>query len=385
MRPPLLIWLVTLLPVFSGACSGASKAAAPADAGADHTRPVDGSVARTDATRADSDVVDSHVADSSQIPVDGGTPASTLLSYIRGLAGKSILSGQHADYYSDAGNAGEMAQVAQITAATGQTPAILGVAFSLANLTTHGDPVVLSNQWLARGGIVLGMFSPGNPADGGSVIGGVTQGSNATFGTILEAGTPESRNWYAGLDELKQLHGPILMRPFPEFNRNVQWWGSVSPPSEFQQVWRDMVTYIRGKGVNNVLWVFNLGGGAADSLPDAQVPGYVESYYPGSEYVDIVSMDSYPPSVDNTPTINALTALGKPVIYAEMGAVKGNPLPAEDAGNTSVALATIVENFPQVTAAVVWGSTLALPDQGGMREFMTNPKIINLAALPGDL
>jgi beta-mannanase len=171
------------------------------------------------------------------------------------------------------------------------------------------------------------------------------------------------------------------MRPFPEFDRNVQWWAS-QPPAEFTAVWREMVTYIRGKGVNNVLWVFNLGGGVMDAMHPAQVPGYIDSYYPGSDYVDIVSMDCYPPSSANAPTIAALTALNKPVIYAEMGAVKGNPLPAPFTGDTGVAVATVISNFPQVVAAVVWGSTEALPEQHGMSGYMNNSKMINLDGLP---
>jgi len=316
------------------------------------------------------------------------TLTQNLLLYLISLKGNRILSGQHADYYA---NGAEMDQVSQITASTGQTPSILGVAFSLGNLTSNADPIALSNQWLAKGGIVLGMFSPGNPTYSAQIIGGPTEGPNEPnghpidFANLLVPGTVEYTRWYAGLDalvaELKAINGPVMMRPFPEFDRTVQWWAS-QPPAEFTAVWREMVTYIRGKGVNNVLWVFNLGGGVMDAMRSAQVPGYIDSYYPGSDYVDIVSMDCYPPSSANAPTIAALTALNKPVIYAEMGAVKGNPLPPPFTGDTGVAVATIISNFPQVVAAVVWGSTEALPEQNGMSGYVNNSKMINLDGLP---
>jgi beta-mannanase len=97
----------------------------------------------------------------------------------------------------------------------------------------------------------------------------------------------------------------------------------------------------------------------------------VRAYYPGDAYVDIVSLDSYPPSPSDGAAIASLTATGKPVIYAEMGAVVG-PIPVQEfSGDTSAALATLISNYPQVVAAVVWPGT-----------DMTNPKIVNLTGLP---
>ena len=144
-----------------------------------------------------------------------------------------------------------------------------------------------------------------------------------------------------------------------------------------------MVAYVRNAGVTNVLWCLNFG---ATALP----PGYadlgavVRAYYPGDAFVYIVSLDSYPPSAANSSAIAALSATGKPVIYSEMGAVEG-PIPVpEYSGDTAAALATLISNFPQVVAAVVWPGTEALPAQNGMAAFMNNPKIINLADLPAN-
>ncbi len=316
------------------------------------------------------------------------TQAQNLLNYLKGLKGKSILSGQYANYNV----AGMMDQVPLIANGTGQTPAILGTFLSLGASTSNADPIALSNQWLAKGGIVIAMLSPGNPTYSATIIGGVTQsaqlpnGHPVNFNNLLIPGTVEYTRWHAFLallvTEFKAINGPVIVRPFPELNSDWKWWGA-QPPAEFIGVWRQMVTFVRDAGVTNVLWCLNFG---ATALP----PGYadlgavVTAYYPGDAYVDIVSLDSYPPSAANSSAIAALTATGKPVIYSEMGALTG-PIPVpEFSGNTAAALATLIANFPQVVAAVVWPGTEALPVQNGMAEFMSNPKIINLADLPAN-
>ncbi len=315
-----------------------------------------------------------------------GTQAQNLLNYLKGLTGKGILSGQYANYNVK----GMMDQVPLITNGTGQTPAILGTFLSLGASTSNADPIALSNQWLAKGGIVIAMLSPGNPTYSAQIIGGVTQsahrpnGHPVNFNNLLIPGTLEYTRWQAFLallvTEFKAIDGPIIVRPFPELNSDWKWWGA-QPPAEFIGVWQQMVKYVRNAGVTNVLWCLNFG---ATALP----PGYpdlgavVRAYYPGDAYVDIVSLDSYPPSAANSSAIAALTATGKPVIYSEMGALQG-PIPVpEYTGDTGAALASLISNFPQVVAAIVWPGTEALPVQNGMDTFMSNRKIVNLADLP---
>jgi len=317
-----------------------------------------------------------------------GTQAQQLLTYMKSLTGKGILSGQYANYTV----AGMMDQVPLITNGTGKTPAILGTFLSLGANTFNADPIALSNQWLAKGGIVIAMLSPGNPTYSATIIGGVTQSTNlpnghpVNFKNLLIPGTLEYTRWQAFLallvTDFKAINGPIIVRPFPELNSDWKWWGA-QPPAEFTAVWQQMVTYVRNAGVTNVLWCLNFGATALTAgYPD--LGSIVRAYYPGDAYVDIVSLDSYPPSAANSSAITALTATGKPVIYSEMGAVKGLLPVQEFSGDTSAALATLIANYPQVVAAVVWPGTEALPVQNGMAEFMSNPKTVNLADLPAN-
>ena len=265
--------------------------------------------------------------------------------------------------------------------------------------TFNADPIALSNEWLAKGGIVLTMLSPGNPTHSADIIGGITQstqrphGYAVNFNNILVPGTVEYARWQTFLDllvtDFKRINGPIIVRPFPELNSTWTWWGS-QPPAQFIALWRQMVTYMREAGVSNVLWCFNLGDTVvparfADGTPTgfANLGDVARAYYPGSDYTDIVSLNAYPPSLAKDGAgIEALTATGKPVIFAEMGAFTG-PIPVPlHSGDSGAALEALLANFPQVVAAVVWPGTEALPVQNGMGAFMNNPKIVDLSSLP---
>jgi hypothetical protein len=322
-------------------------------------------------------------------PASADTQTQSLLNYLAGLKGVGVLSGQHADYWSK----DEMNKVAQITAATGKTPTILGVAFAFYNARV-ADAVTLSNQWLSKGGIVLGTFSPGNPTVTAQILGGRSDGGPYTsypinFGNLLIPGTLEYTRWYAGLDqliaELKSVNGPVLLRIFHELDNRTLWWDVPNrTPAQFVSLWQQSITYIRNAGVTNVLWVYNVGCAALPADPTT----VIDSNYPGPDYVDVVSLDCYPPTIGNSAAISAVAALGKPVIYAEMAAVKGTTVngvlvpPTPFTGDTSVPLQTIVNNFPQVVGVVVWGANWALPEQNGMAQFMSNPRLINLAVAP---
>lgn len=81
---------------------------------------------------------------------------------------------------------------------------------------------------------------------------------------------------------------PVIFRPFHEFDGNFFWWGAAySTPSEFKELWRFTVTYLRDElDVHNILYAF---------APDNSYTTKTEylSRYPGDEYVDILGMDNY--------------------------------------------------------------------------------------------
>lgn len=80
---------------------------------------------------------------------------------------------------------------------------------------------------------------------------------------------------------------PLLFRPFHEHSGGWFWWGKKEcTPSEYQDLWRFTVTYLRDvKKLHNLIYVFN---------PNefASATEYLERY-PGDDYVDVLSFDIY--------------------------------------------------------------------------------------------
>jgi len=252
-------------------------------------------------------------------------------------------------------------------AAGGKQVAILGTS----NFWLNSDGVTSSttswfvattNAWLAKGGIVLVTQEPINPFASGEAV-----------TDIWVPGTTTNNKWKAYLDTqvalFKQIKGAVIWRPFPEPNGNH--FGSQFTPAQFQIFWQYTHDYMISQGLNNVLWVFNLNYWD----PHRQA----SQWYPGSAYVDIVSLDSYPPDSNSDNVYNFYLTTGKPIMFAEAG-VNGNG--AAHSGNNSTILATVKSSFPKAFAVVVWCQTWALMDQGGEDAFMSDPAIITLSDVP---
>jgi mannan endo-1,4-beta-mannosidase len=315
-----------------------------------------------------------------------GSGAAALLSYLEGLptgTSNRLLSGQHSNYW-------DSNQLDQFTGTlpnvtigtTGLTPAILGTTFSASDIPNFGldgsaeDGVTLTNAWLAAGGIVQLSLWPGNP----QTMDGNQGDLNLSASELLTQGSASYNNWQTYLAalaaKLQQLDGPILLRPLIEINGNWFWWGTENfSAAQFIQLWQQMHDYIVGQGVTNVLWVYNVNAGE----------GNYTAYYPGANYVDIVSLDSYPPTSGDVSTYSALQTLGKPIIYSEVGVEEAVPEPATFSGDNSALLATIETNCPGVAAVIVWCQNWALSEQNGAAGFMGDPWIINSTGVPAGL
>mgnify|MGYP006162533095 FL=1 len=89
---------------------------------------------------------------------------------------------------------------------------------------------------------------------------------------------------------------PILFRPFHELTGDWFWWcQNNGSPEEYCKLWKFTVDYLKNKGVHNFIYVYNT------SMVNTK-EDYLK-YYPGSEYVDILSFDNYQysdPEKDNS-------------------------------------------------------------------------------------
>jgi mannan endo-1,4-beta-mannosidase len=102
------------------------------------------------------------------------------------------------------------------------------------------------------------------------------------------------------LTDLKGRKGeliPILFRPFHELTGDWFWWGTKSSsPGEFKELFRFSVDYLRSKkNLHNLVIVYNTGG---EFKSEAE---FLERY-PGDEYVDIISFDTYQGSAQGEKT-----------------------------------------------------------------------------------
>ena len=313
----------------------------------------------------------------SSVASANGSPSSSpaaLLAYLTGLASQTrhILVGQHTNYWDN----NPMDTVTPIpSGSNGSQVAILGTSNDWTGSGTEGlNPnasngfVTLSNAWLAQGGIVEVSESPNSPIASGE-----------TYADVHTPGTQSYANWHSYLDaqivKFKQVNGAVLWRPFNEINGSWSWWPGETA-ADFVLVWQQTHDYVISQGVTNVLWLWNIndwdssGGG---------------SWYPGSSYVDVVSIDAYPPDTQGVNQVyNFELTTGKPIIFAEVGGDSNNSAADIQPGmfNNDTIIATVKASFPKAVAIVFWCQNEGLALQQGESSVMSDPAVITLGALP---
>ncbi|AXK33571.1 glycosyl hydrolase [Streptomyces armeniacus] len=146
--------------------------------------------------------------------------------------------------------------------------------------------------------------------------------SDDQWNELVEDGTELNTAWKKRLDEavpyLQQLQDagvPALFRPIHEMNDGWSWWGGrpgENGSRKLYQITHDYLT--RTKGLTNLVWVWN--------VKDVDVD-QVASYYPGDEYVDVVSVDAWADNFPSDAYYRALEQLAgsKPMALAEVGKV----------------------------------------------------------------
>jgi hypothetical protein len=138
---------------------------------------------------------------------------------------------------------------------------------------------------------------------------------------ILTPGTDLYKKWCAQVDviakylkELQDAHVPVLFRSYHEMNGDWFWWGahrgdSFGTKVIFQHMYDRMVNV---NHINNLVWVWNV------DRPERADRQFVD-YFPGQQYMDILSLDTYEGWNQNYyDDLNALSD-GKPLAIAECG------------------------------------------------------------------
>lgn len=216
--------------------------------------------------------------------------ARTVLSYLKDMRGKGILTGQH--------NYVEAPRVwyDQVRIITGKAPALWGSDFAYGeNIQQHRQEMIYEaiNQW-KRGSLVVLTWHQVRPDDPESKGWDSVQKSKYTddeYDQLLTPGTELHRQWEERVDEiagyLKQLKDagvPVIWRPYHEMNADFFWWGG---HDRYPELWRMMYErFTKVHQLDNLLWLWNPNG-----VNDWSEP--YEKYYPGDEYVDILGVDLY--------------------------------------------------------------------------------------------
>jgi mannan endo-1,4-beta-mannosidase len=250
------------------------------------------------------------------------TSKSTVINYLRSITGTSIVSGQHNKEPATAPSA----YTQQVNAVTGQWPGLWGgeMMFRSTDQANRQRVVDQAKQEWANGSLVALTWHACSPTVGATCEfeGGVkTRITDAQFQQVVTGGTALNTTWRnrmaAVVPYLRQLRDagiPVLWRPFHEMNETWNWWGGRPGANGGAKIYQQMKDYFDSQGLTNLIWVWNV-----QDNPNANW----SQYYPGSNYVDVVSLDVWyknHPSSGDYSQMQSIAA-GKPIAIAEMGKV----------------------------------------------------------------
>ena len=264
--------------------------------------------------------------------------AKKLYTYLQNLSGQGILSGQlsmlnDSILYTDT----------QVTSSRdryvmkhdgGKLPAIYASNLGDWPMNYQFEIVkTIEGRWKTTGGKAIAMLcwhavQPDGYEDSGYAVMSKFSSSNPypswKIDSILKPGTALNVEWMrrmkvAGsyLQSLDSAGIPVLWRPFHENNGAFFWWGQ---QPRFKELWRQMYDYYTDSlHLNNLLWVYSTCGfGQGDR--------WIDSLYPGEDYVDVLGADIYGGSYDPWIYGSLLSkANGKPIGITENGSMPNVP------------------------------------------------------------
>ncbi|MDQ0231415.1 glycosyl hydrolase [Metabacillus malikii] len=230
-----------------------------------------------------------------------------LFHYLVDNFGENIISGQQ-------GNPNDnLADIKYIEKLTGKLPAILGLDLmdyspSRVEYGASSDAIERAIDWHNHGGIIAFAWHWNAPKD----LLNTTEhpwwsGFNTdatTFDIEYALKHPESEDYNLllrdidaiaeQLKKLQEANVPVLWRPLHEAEGGWFWWGAKGP-EPVKELWKLMYDRMTNQHkLNNLIWVWN---------------SIDEDWYPGNEYVDIVSFDSYPGAHQYIPQSSQYEAL----------------------------------------------------------------------------
>ena len=140
-------------------------------------------------------------------------------------------------------------------------------------------------------------YGGGNTCNGDKVWTMDKGPSDKDWDELCTDGTPLNSAWKREMDtvipylmQLKDANVPVLWRPWHEMNGAWFWWGNKPGENGFRRLWIMTYEYFTGKGLDNLIWVWDPNAPRVKENDDA-FP-YAD-FYPGNEYVDVLAADIY--------------------------------------------------------------------------------------------
>ncbi|MEV6343100.1 glycosyl hydrolase [Actinoplanes sp. NPDC051851] len=253
---------------------------------------------------------------------------SGVLEYLGRISGTATLSGQ----YNRQPLATPSMWSQRAYDITGAWPAVWGQDFEfeaseVAARQTMVDEAI--SQWSAGSLVTLSWHvcppTVAEPCDYyDDVRGDLT---DAQWTEILTDGSALNTAWKARLDaivpylaQLRDAGVEVLFRPLHELNETAFWWSGHTGSPALYRITHD---YLLAQGLTNLVWVWNVDDWAASTA--------LAKYYPGADYVDVVTLDVYRNRFPTQEYYDAIRAIagGKPIALGEVASV---PAPADLAG-----------------------------------------------------
>lgn len=228
------------------------------------------------------------------VNTNSNTTTQNVFNYLKSQWGNHIITGQMDQTWQD-----NIDQFQRVINDTGKAPAIMGYDFmnygiDNAGLSGHNQTEEAIAHW-QRGGIVTFTWHWRDPNLTGASIGAFyTADTNFEIPIAngqLDTSSSNFANIAADVDliamELQKLEDagvPVLWRPLHEASGGWFWWGRTrtdSIPPAYAQVllWRYLFDRLTNDyNLDNLIWVWN---------------GQNSAWFPGDDYVDIVSYDIY--------------------------------------------------------------------------------------------
>ena len=183
------------------------------------------------------------------------------------------------------------------------------------------------------------------------------------FRDVLTPGTLLHKRWEEQVDTvayyLKQLQEagvPVLWRPYHEMNGDWFWWGGRVGEYSTADLYRQLFDrYVNHHHLDNLVWVWNV------DRPSTPIRKF-SNFYPGNEYLDIVSLDVYG-SDFNQDYYDSLQVLsmGKPMLFGEVG---NPPFPE------------ILDSQPDWTSWVIWAGMARNVTKKQYKILYNDPRIL---------